>query len=85
MTDCNVCIESREPFEIPLYMIEDCHVFITLPSLGAEISVVSGSTVTLKYLAESGHRRKVEFEMNTCEAGALEKLMKSFYQHGITR
>jgi len=65
VTDRHVRIDSREPFEIPLYTVQDCHVFRQYPSFEAGISMVSGSTVTLKYLDESGHRQKVEFEMHT--------------------
>ena len=87
VTDRHVRIESRQPLQIALYMLKDCHVYTPLPlsSFGAGTSVVSGSTVTLRYLDESGHRRKVEFEMETYEAGSLEKLIHGFYPQGITR
>jgi len=86
VTDRHVRIESKEPFQVPLYMVEDCYVSTPpMPSFGAGVPVVSYSAVTLRYRDESGNRRKVEFEMQTGYAAQLQSELRNSYPRGITR
>ena len=82
VTDRHLIIKSREPLQIPMYMIEDCDVSILF---GAGMAEVSHSTVTLRYRDESGHRQKVEFGMQTYEAGSLRRTLSTSYPCGISR
>lgn len=85
VTDRNMRIESREPLQIPLYQVEDCQFNVTIPSYGAAMAEVSHSTVRLRYLDESGRRRKVEFDMRTYDAGSLQNTLRDSYPCGISR
>lgn len=78
VTDRHVIIESKERLKITLYQIEDCHVSTPLPSFGAAMAEVSYSTVTLRYLDESGRSRKVEFAMQTFDAGSLCNIVRRY-------
>lgn len=85
VTDRHLRIESREPLQIPLYMVENCWFRTPMPSFGGGMPVVSYSTFTLRYLDESGHGRKVEFEIQTGDAGSLADTIRHAYPRGITR
>ncbi len=81
VTDRYVYINSREPLQIDWYLVEDCNVVTSVGELG----MVSHSTVELRYLDESGHRRKVEFKMQTYDAACLDNTLRYSYPSDISR
>ncbi len=89
VTDRHVRIESKEPLQIPLYVVEDCQVDLTVPSYGVTMAEASrsmaNSVVRLRYQDESGRRRKVEFGMLAYDAGTLKHTLFHSYPYGITR
>ena len=85
VTEGSFVIESREPLQIPWYMIEECSSYTPTPSFGVGMPTVSYSTVMLRYRDELGSGRKVEFEMPTIDAGSLEMELRNSYPQGITR
>lgn len=80
VTDRYVYISSKEAIRIDWYSVED---FIVTPVI--ELGKVGHSTVMLRYLDESGQRRKLGFRMDTYDAGCLDYTLRRSYPSDISR
>ena len=88
VTDRHLRIESREPLQIPLYMVEDCWVWLKYP----EVTVRAGTSdsmfnhvVTMRYRDASGRRRTTEFAVMQGSGGDIRDILSNAYPRGITR
>ena len=91
VTDRYVRIELKEPLQIPLYMVEDCNVHTPIVGYVMETDVekirsaMAKSMVTFWYRDESGDKQKIDFTMDTWDAGVLGSTLRNPYLLGISR
>lgn len=87
VTDRQVLLKSREPLQVPLYWIEDCHYTPLVSQVATPTAETRYSTVAkLTYRVASGNRKSVEFAMSThYHAWELRYTLSSCYPRGISR